>query len=128
MPALLELAAGGADLDAPTTHTTQLIDRTGRVDPNTMETFTEADFAVGREVMRATDEAVEAPAQDGARAGSRPARTVWWHQLEKGHGGKDSEVSDGEDLLGLQFSCQFFQRLVDDLWVDLCLAEQPRID
>jgi hypothetical protein len=31
-------------------HTTQLIDRTGRVDPATMETFTEADFAVGREV------------------------------------------------------------------------------
>ena len=32
-------------------HTTQLIDRTGRVDPGTMETFTEADFAVGREVQ-----------------------------------------------------------------------------
>ena len=38
------------NIDAPTTHTTQLIDRTGRVDPATMETFTEADFAVGREV------------------------------------------------------------------------------
>merc|ERR1719310_2145167 len=38
------------NIDAPTTHTTQLIDRTGRVDPSTMETFTEADFAVGREV------------------------------------------------------------------------------
>merc|ERR1719181_1839442 len=38
-------------IDAPTTHTTQLIDRTGRVDPGTMETFTEADFAVGREVQ-----------------------------------------------------------------------------
>ena len=32
-------------------HTTQLIDRTGRVDPATMETFTEADFAVGREIQ-----------------------------------------------------------------------------
>merc|ERR1719424_2767211 len=39
------------NIDAPTTHTTQLIDRTGRVDPGTMETFTEADFAVGREVQ-----------------------------------------------------------------------------
>ena len=38
------------NIDAPTTHTTQLIDRTGRVDPATMETFVEADFAVGREV------------------------------------------------------------------------------
>jgi hypothetical protein len=37
-------------IDAPTTHTTQLIDRTGRVDPLTMETFTEADFSVGKEV------------------------------------------------------------------------------
>jgi len=39
------------NIDAPTTHTTQLIDRTGRVDPNTMATFTEADFAVGKEVV-----------------------------------------------------------------------------
>jgi len=38
------------NVDAPTTHTTQLIDRTGRVDPQTMEVFTEADFAVGKEV------------------------------------------------------------------------------
>jgi len=38
------------NIDAPTTHTTQLIDRTGRVDPATMETFNEADFAVGKEV------------------------------------------------------------------------------
>jgi len=38
------------NVDAPTTHTTQLIDRTGRVDPATMTTFTEADFAVGKEV------------------------------------------------------------------------------
>merc|ERR1719424_2686091 len=38
------------NINAPTTHTTQLIDRTGRVDPATMETFVEADFAVGREV------------------------------------------------------------------------------
>ena len=37
-------------IDAPTTHTTQLIDRTGRVAPETMETFTEADFSVGKEV------------------------------------------------------------------------------
>ena len=37
------------NIDAPTTHTTQLIDRTGRVDPATMETFNEADFAVGKE-------------------------------------------------------------------------------
>jgi hypothetical protein len=37
-------------VDAPTTHTTQLIDRTGRVDPKTMETFTENDFAVGKEI------------------------------------------------------------------------------
>ncbi len=36
--------------DAPTTHTTQLIDRTGRVDPETMECFTEADFAVGKTI------------------------------------------------------------------------------
>jgi hypothetical protein len=39
------------NIDAPTTHTTQLIDRTGRVDPATMETFTESDFAVGKEVV-----------------------------------------------------------------------------
>jgi len=39
------------NIDAPTTHTTQLIDRTGRVDPATMETFSEADFAVGREIQ-----------------------------------------------------------------------------
>ena len=39
------------NIDAPTTHTTQLIDRTGRVDPTTMETFNEADFAVGKEVL-----------------------------------------------------------------------------
>lgn len=39
------------NVDAPTTHTTQLIDRTGRVDPGTMETFNEADFAVGKEVL-----------------------------------------------------------------------------
>jgi len=39
------------NIDAPTTHTTQLIDRTGRVDPATMETFSEADFAVGKEVV-----------------------------------------------------------------------------
>merc|ERR1719238_1504556 len=39
------------NIDAPTTHTTQLIDRTGRVDPATMETFSEADFAVGKEVI-----------------------------------------------------------------------------
>jgi hypothetical protein len=39
------------NIDAPTTHTTQLIDRTGRVDPSTMETFNEADFAVGKEVL-----------------------------------------------------------------------------
>ena len=39
------------NIDAPTTHTTQLIDRTGRVDPETMTTFTEADFAVGKEVL-----------------------------------------------------------------------------
>merc|ERR1719409_1463372 len=39
------------NIDAPMTHTTQLIDRTGRVDPATMETFTEADFAVGREIQ-----------------------------------------------------------------------------
>ena len=39
------------NIDAPTTHTTQLIDRTGRVDPATMATFTEADFAVGKEVV-----------------------------------------------------------------------------
>lgn len=39
------------NIDAPTTHTTQLIDRTGRVDPTTMDTFKEADFAVGREVL-----------------------------------------------------------------------------
>jgi len=39
------------NIDAPTTHTTQLIDRTGRVDPGTMDTFNEADFAVGREVL-----------------------------------------------------------------------------
>jgi len=38
------------NIDAPTTHTTQLIDRTGRVDPATMQTFNEADFAVGKEV------------------------------------------------------------------------------
>ena len=38
------------NIDAPTTHTTQLIDRTGRVDPATMATFVEADFAVGKEV------------------------------------------------------------------------------
>jgi len=39
------------NVDAPTTHTTQLIDRTGRVDPLSMETFNEADFSVGREVL-----------------------------------------------------------------------------
>jgi len=39
------------NVDAPTTHTTQLIDRTGRVDPSTMETFNEADFSVGKEVL-----------------------------------------------------------------------------
>ena len=39
------------NIDAPTTHTTQLIDRTGRVDPDTMATFSEADFAVGKEVL-----------------------------------------------------------------------------
>merc|ERR1719171_269303 len=39
------------NVDAPTTHTTQLIDRTGRVDPATMESFSEADFAVGKEVV-----------------------------------------------------------------------------
>ena len=39
------------NIDAPTTHTTQLIDRTGRVDPATMETFVEADFAVGKEIF-----------------------------------------------------------------------------
>merc|ERR1719440_1576433 len=39
------------NIDAPTTHTTQLIDRTGRVDPGTMQTFNEADFAVGKEVL-----------------------------------------------------------------------------
>jgi len=39
------------NIDAPTTHTTQLIDRTGRVDPATMEVFNEADFAVGKEVF-----------------------------------------------------------------------------
>jgi len=38
------------NIDAPTTHTTQLIDRTGRVDPETMEAFTEADFSVGKQV------------------------------------------------------------------------------
>ena len=29
------------NINAPTTHTTQLIDRTGRVDPGTIEVFTE---------------------------------------------------------------------------------------
>lgn len=38
------------NVDAPTTHTTQLIDRTGRVDPETMQCFTEADFAVGKTI------------------------------------------------------------------------------
>ena len=38
------------NVDAPTTHTTQLIDRTGRVDPETMAVFTEADFAVGKQM------------------------------------------------------------------------------
>jgi len=33
-----------------TTHTTQLIDRTGKVDPETMAAFTESDFAVGKTV------------------------------------------------------------------------------
>ena len=36
------------NVDAPTTHTTQLIDRTGRVDPESMECFTESDFSVGK--------------------------------------------------------------------------------
>lgn len=38
------------NVDAPTTHTTQLIDRTGKVDPETMAAFTESDFAVGKTV------------------------------------------------------------------------------
>jgi len=37
-------------IDAPTTHTSQLIDRTGRVDPSTMDTFKETDLAVGKEL------------------------------------------------------------------------------
>jgi len=39
------------NVDAPTTHTTQLIDRTGKVDPETMLAYTEADFAVGKTVQ-----------------------------------------------------------------------------
>jgi len=39
------------NVDAPTTHTTQLIDRTGQVAPETMEVFTEADFAVGKTIF-----------------------------------------------------------------------------
>jgi len=38
------------NVDAPTTHTTQLIDRTGRVDPGTMEAFKDSDFAVGKKI------------------------------------------------------------------------------
>uniref|UniRef100_A0A7S4B0V8 EF-hand domain-containing protein n=1 Tax=Chrysotila carterae TaxID=13221 RepID=A0A7S4B0V8_CHRCT len=38
------------NVDAPTTHTTQLIDRTGQVDPTSMATYTDADFAVGKQV------------------------------------------------------------------------------
>merc|ERR1711998_278438 len=37
--------------DAPTTHTTQLIDRTGKVDPDSMQFFKDTDFAVGKEVV-----------------------------------------------------------------------------
>lgn len=33
--------------DAPTTHTTQLIDRTGKVDPGTMKFYSETDLSVG---------------------------------------------------------------------------------
>jgi hypothetical protein len=36
--------------DAPTTHTTQLIDRSGRVDPTSMKYFTPDDFELGAEV------------------------------------------------------------------------------
>jgi hypothetical protein len=39
------------NIDAPTTHTTQLIGRTGKVDPETMIAFTETDFAVGKTVQ-----------------------------------------------------------------------------
>mmetsp|Transcript_8615 Transcript_8615/g.23633 ORF Transcript_8615/g.23633 Transcript_8615/m.23633 type:complete len:655 (+) Transcript_8615:45-2009(+) len=37
--------------DAPTTHTTQLIDRSGRVDPSTMHYFSHKDFKVGEEIV-----------------------------------------------------------------------------
>ncbi|KAG8461862.1 hypothetical protein KFE25_013881 [Diacronema lutheri] len=37
--------------DAPTTHTTQLIDRSGRVDPASMRYFSPDDFAVGGEIV-----------------------------------------------------------------------------
>jgi len=37
--------------DAPTTHTTQLIDRTGKVDPDSMQFFKDTDFAVGKEMV-----------------------------------------------------------------------------
>lgn len=37
-------------IDSPTTHTTQNIGRSGRVDPATMEAFTEADFGIGKSI------------------------------------------------------------------------------
>jgi hypothetical protein len=37
--------------DAPTTHTTQLIDRSGKVDPASMAYYSESDFAVGKQIL-----------------------------------------------------------------------------
>jgi len=37
--------------DAPTTHTTQLIDRSGKVDPETLRYYSETDLAVGKEIL-----------------------------------------------------------------------------
>mmetsp|Transcript_42522 Transcript_42522/g.104726 ORF Transcript_42522/g.104726 Transcript_42522/m.104726 type:complete len:627 (+) Transcript_42522:74-1954(+) len=36
--------------NAPTTHTTQLIDRSGKVDPDTMRFYSETDLSVGKEI------------------------------------------------------------------------------